>query len=321
MSSSQFLVDPEVAGLLDVFAPVNLSSATLASVRAAQAVPAPGAPDPRHLYPGVKTIEQRVPGAPGDPDVRVLWYAPTDRTTTGGALVWFHGGGYVLGTADNDEIRCRRIVTETGLSVASVDYRLAPETKAPGQVYDAYAALSWVHQHAVELGIDPGHVAVGGASAGGGLAAGLATLARDRGDLPICFQLLIYPMLDDRTATVIDPAPYAGEFIWTPSDNRFGWTSLLVSDPGGPDTSPYAAPARVESVDGLPPTYISVGALDLFADENIAYAQRLVRAGVPTELHVYPGGYHAFDLNADAAIARAHTRDYLDAIARRVARF
>ncbi|GAA2903547.1 alpha/beta hydrolase [Streptomyces mexicanus] len=315
-AGTRHLVDPDVAPVLDVFPPLCLGPETLSKVREAQAVPLPDAPDPQALYPEVTTTERWIPGFQHDPDVRVLHYEPQRRTAPTAALVWIHGGGYVLGTADTDEILCRRIATETGATVVSVDYRLAPETKEPGLVHDCYAALRWVHDTAGDLGVDRDRIAVGGASAGGGLAATLAILARDRGEVPVSFQLLIYPMLDDRTASTVQTHPYAGEFIWTPADNRFGWASLLGREPGGDDVSPYAAAARVESVTGLPPTFISVGALDLFAEEDIAYATRLIRAGIPTELHVYPGAYHAYDMVPDARVTRAHFRDCIGALDR-----
>ncbi|MHC5260352.1 flavin-containing monooxygenase [Streptomyces sp. UC4497] len=315
---TRHLVDPEIAPILDVFPPLQLSPETLPLVR--EAPRAPDAPDPQALFPDITTTERRVPGfEDGDPEVRVLHYEPESRTTSAtSALVWIHGGGYVLGSADADEILCRRIATETGVQIVSVDYRLAPETRAPGQVHDCYAALRWVHEQAADLGVDRERIVIGGASAGGGLAAALTVLARDRGEIPVSFQLLIYPMLDDRTSSTVDAHPHAGEFIWTPADNRFGWTSLLGREPGGPDVSPYAAAARAESVAGLPPTYLSVGALDLFLEEDVAYATRLVRAGVPTELHVYPGAFHAYDMVPDARVTQAYFRDFIGALGRHV---
>lgn len=159
-------------------------------------------------------------------------------------------------------------------------------------------------------------LAIGGDSAGGGLAAGLALLTRDRGEVPLVFQLLIYPMLDDRTVTHEDPHPHTGEFIWTPELNRYGWRALLGQEPGGAEVSAYAAPARAKKLEGLPPTYISVGTLDLFLEEDLEYARRLIRAGVPTELHVYPGAFHAFPMAADSQVAQAYNRDYLNALTR-----
>ncbi|WP_131105593.1 alpha/beta hydrolase [Ornithinimicrobium sufpigmenti] len=314
--STRHLVDPEVAPMLEVFPPLNLSAETLPLVRQGMAVPVEGAPDPAEVYPDVTTTEKHVPGAEGDPDVRILYYEPTNRTTPAPALVWVHGGGYVLGSADADEMLCRRIATETNAVVASVDYRLAPETTAPGLVEDCYAALRWLHVNAADLGVDAGRIAVGGLSAGGGLAAALSLLARDRDEFPISYQLLIYPMLDDRTASTTDPHPHAGEFVWTPADNRFGWASILGHEPGGEDVSPYAAPARAESLTGLPPTFISVGSLDLFLEEDIEYARRLICEGVPTELHVYPGGFHAYDQMPEARITRAYYRDFVEALRR-----
>ena len=152
------------------------------------------------------------------------------------------------------------------------------------------------------------------------MAAGLALLTRDRGEVPLVFQLLIYPMLDDRTVTLADPHPYTGEFIWTHDANRFGWTSLLGQEPGGEGISPYAAAARAEHLVGLPPTYICVGALDLFLEEDMEYARRLMREGVPTELHVYPGAYHGFNMAAEAQVTQAYMRDYMNALRRALQR-
>jgi acetyl esterase/lipase len=207
-------------------------------------------------------------------------------------------------------------VREIGCVVVSVDYRLAPDTPHPGPVEDCYAALRWFHANAAALGVDSGRIAIGGESAGGGLAAALALLARDRAEVPVVFQLLIYPMLDDRTVISPEPHPFAGEFIWTAQSNRFGWRALLGQEPGSPGVSPYAAAARAENLAGLPPAFVSVGALDLFLDENIAYAQRLLRAGVPSELHVYPGAYHGFDLAFEADVTRRFRRDSLQALKR-----
>jgi acetyl esterase/lipase len=313
---TRHLVDPELAPMLAVFPPLNLAPETLDAVRVAISMPIPEAPDPDDLFPGVTRTEQRVPGAEGAPDVRVLCYEPRDRTTATAALVWVHGGGYVLGTADIDDLLCRRIATESGAVVVSVDYRLAPETRAPGPVEDCYAALRWTHANAESLRVDRERIAVGGASAGGGLAAALAILARDRAEVPISFQFLVYPMLDDRTGSSVDAQPHAGEFIWTRSDNRFGWESLIGATPGGDGVSPHTAAARVDSVTGLPPAYIGVGALDLFVEEDIAYATRLIQAGIPTELHVYPGAFHAFDNVPTARVTEAHLRDFLGAVNR-----
>jgi triacylglycerol lipase len=314
--STRHLVDPAVDAVLDVFPPFVFSAEALPAVRERMGRPVEGAPDPAELYPDVDRSEHRVPGADGDPDVRVLHYRLRGRAAGSPALLWMHGGGYVIGNADQDDLLCRRIATETGAAVTSVDYRLAPETPAPGPVDDCYAALAWVHENAASLGADRSRIAVGGLSAGGGLAACLAILARDRGEIPVGFQLLLSPMLDDRTATTEPAHPYAGEFVWTPDDNRFGWSAYLSGEAGKPEVSPYAAAARVESTAGLPPGFISVGSLDLFAEEDITYATRLMREGVPTELHVYPGGYHGFTMVADAWLTKAYYRDFIGALNR-----
>jgi triacylglycerol lipase len=314
--STRHLVDPEAGFVLDAFQPFEFSVDILPLIRERMDTPVPGAPDPAELFPGVTRTEVSIPGLDGDPDVAILLYEPDARATPAPALVHIHGGGYIIGSAAGDDMTARRIAAATGAVVASVDYRLAPETAAPGSVHDCYAALRWVHENAAALGVDTARVAISGISAGGGLAACLAILARDRGEYPVSFQLLVYPMLDDRTGSTVDPGPYVGEFIWTPASNRFGWASLLGHEPGGAGVSPYASAARVESVAGLPPTFISVGSLDLFAEENLDYASRLLRAGIPTEVHVYPGGYHGFNMAPTARITEAFFRDLLAALDR-----
>lgn len=312
---SRHLVDPELDAAIDLARGFELSAGSLQVAREMQASRGWDR-DPVEQYPEVTRTEHRVTARAGEPDVRVLFYEPLTRSGTTGALVWIHGGGYVLGSADGDEALVRRLVTETGVPVASVDYRLAPETSAPGQVEDCYAALRWVHERSSELSVDPARVAVGGASAGGGLAACLAILARDRDEVPVAYQLLIYPMLDDRTASTRETHDHCGEFVWTPGDNRFGWASLLGHEPGIDGVPGHHAAARVDSVAGLPPTFLCVGALDLFLEEDMTYAGRLLAAGIPTELHVYPGVYHGHDMNSGARVTAAFFRDLTDALDR-----
>lgn len=314
--SSRHLVDPELAPLLDLSPATVLNHETLPLIRAELArMPKPPA-ESLPQFPDIEVTEQRVPGFADGPEVRVLIYKPLSLAAPHAALLWIHGGGYVLGSADSDDLRAKRFASEGGCTVVSVDYRLAPDTPHPGPVEDCYAALKWLHQHAAEWGVDPDQIAIGGASAGGGLAAALGLLTRDRGEIPLIFELLIYPMLDDRTAVAEDPHPYTGEFMWTHHANHFGWSALLGQPPGGPDVSPYAAAARADDLAGLPPTYISVGALDLFLEENVAYAQRLIRAGVSTELHVYPGAYHGFNMVPTAQVTLAAERDVINALRR-----
>jgi acetyl esterase/lipase len=248
---------------------------------------------------GVTSQDQFVSGAQGH-QVRVRVYKSNDQRNKLPALFWIHGGGYVVGDIEQDDRLMKQFVKRINCVAVSVDYRLAPEHPFPAPVEDCYAGLKWLFGHADELGIEPSRIAIGGASAGGGLTAGLALMARDRREVQVAFQLLIYPMIDDRNAT---PASYAitDPRVWNRESNRLGWKAYLGRDGGGSDISPYAAVARATDLTNLPRAYISVGTLDLFIDENIEYAQRLIQAGVPTELHVYPGAFHGFDLFAPSA--------------------
>lgn len=253
---------------------------------------------------GVTLSDHAAPGPAGAPDVAVRLYAPADRPDHPlPAYLWLHGGGYVLGRVAHNDAACAALASAVNCVVAAVEYRLAPEHPFPAALEDSYAALRWLAANAGALGIDPARIAIGGNSAGGGLAAGLALYARDRAEVAVCFQLLVYPMLDDRSAT--PSAQLADTPIWTRADNLRGWHAYLGRPGGGDDVSPYAAPARAADLRGLPPAYLPVGDCDLFLDENIDYARRLLQAGVPTELHVYPGAFHGFDgLAAGSALAR-----------------
>jgi acetyl esterase/lipase len=316
MMTSKHLVDPELVAILDQFPTRVFTTETLPLIRAADKEGVASMLANQPTFPDISVSERLVPGPEGAPEVRVLVYEPANRSTPLPALFWIHGGGYIGGFPEQDDLRIKNMVLDIGCVVVSVDYRLAPETPHPGPIEDCYAALRWLYTHAGELGVDASRIAIGGGSAGGGLAAALALLTRDRGEIPLVFQLLIFPMLDDRTVTTPDPHPYTGEFGWTAQANRFGWTSLLGQEPGGPGVSPYAAAARAEHLEGLPPAFISVGALDLFLEEDLEYARRLVRAGVPTELHLYPGGYHGFGLVPEAQVSQAAARDQLAALKR-----
>jgi len=311
-SRSRHLVDAQLAALIEAFPTTTMSAETLAASRGrAQLLPV----DPALIEATV--LERRtVPGPKGAPDVGVLVYRAKAATGTLPVIYHVHGGGYVGGSADMMEGAHRALVQELGCAIVSVDYRLAPETPHPGPVEDCYAGLAWTVGNAGELGIDVARLGVMGESAGGGLAAALALLARDRGEYSLKFQQLIYPMLDDRTAVAAEPHPYTGEFIWNPQSNHFGWSSLLGHEPGRADVSPYAAPARAASLAGLPPSYIATGALDLFLEEDLEYARRLIRDGVPTELHVYPGAIHAFDFAPFSAVSMQAIADSKAALKR-----
>jgi triacylglycerol lipase len=310
--NSRHLVDPELLPLLDALPAFELSAETLAAVRAA-VFPLPV--DPTAAEATTMTC-RTIAGPKGAPDVAVMIYRPLASAGSLPCIFHIHGGGYVAGTAASLEPVHRSLSLAAGCVIVSVEYRLAPETRFPGAVEDCYAALKWTFAQAPVLGIDDQRIGVMGESAGGGLAASLALLARDRHEHTLAFQHLIYPMLDDRTCIRKDPHPYAGEFIWTPNNNAFGWSSLLGIAPGSDEVSPYAAAARAADLSGLPRTFISTGALDLFLEEDIEYARRLTRRGVPVELHVYSGAYHGFDLAPGTEIGQRASRDSLAALRR-----
>ena len=265
---------------------------------------------------GVSTEDRQALGPEGAPDVFVRIYQPTARPDTLPALLWIHGGGYVLGSVARDDLLAKHLAKVGQCVVASVEYRLAPECPFPAPVEGCYAALTWLSAHSAELGVNTSRIAISGASAGGGLAAGLALLTRDRAEVEVAFQLLVYPMLDDRNiAPATETVP--DTLVWTRENNLMGWRTYLGREPGGADVSPYAAAARATDLHGLPPAYIAVGDLDLFVDENITYAQRLLAAGVPTELHVYPGAFHGFNgFMPGAAISRRFNADRDQALQR-----
>lgn len=291
-ASTHHLVAPELLAGLESFPNMDFSMG-LDLIREGldgQEMP----PLPPELEP-VSCEEVFIPGLNGAPDVRLLVYTPPGEASgPRPALCHIHGGGYVIGTADIGDFSNRALALAVGCKVVSVDYRLAPETRWPGALEDCYAGLCWMADNATTLGIDPAKIAIAGESAGGGHAAALAIHARGQGGPAICLQLLDAPMLDDRTGSTSDPHPHAGEFVWTPDKNVFGWEAMLGVTPGGPDISEGMAPARTQDLSGLPPTFISVGALDLFLEEDLEFTRRLTRVGVPAELHVIPGAYHGF---------------------------
>jgi acetyl esterase/lipase len=304
--SYRHLVDPELLATLDAFPGFSFSAGRLPEVREQFML--------REMtdHPEVEVSEHLAPGPPGGSPVRVVRYARRSARDPAPALLHIHGGGYVLGKPEMNDAQSKLLAAGTGCVVLSVDYRLAPETPFPGAVEDCHAALKWLHAEAGALGVDTGRIVVGGESAGGGLAAALTLLNRDRDALPIVLQYLTYPMLDHRTGAG-DAHIYDGVATWTAQSNRFGWTSLLGGNAG---VSPYASPARAASLAGLPPAFITVGALDLFADESLDYARRLIRDGVATELHVYPGAFHGFNQVADADVTRRFQRDWRAALER-----
>jgi acetyl esterase/lipase len=224
-------------------------------------------------------------------EIAARWYTKPGAAP-GSAVVYAHGGGMIAGYISAYDAIVAPYVEQTGVPFLSIDYRLAPEHTGTTPAEDTYAGLRWLHAHAASLGIDPQRVAVMGDSAGGGVSAGVAILARDNGT-PLARQLLIYPMLDDRNVVPDDNiAPFA---VWTYDNNYTGWQALLGEDRGTDWVSPVAAPARLTDFSGLAPAFIDVGELDIFRDECVDYARRLALAGVSTELHVRPGAPHGFD--------------------------
>lgn len=253
-----------------------------------------------------EVTERLVPGPAGAPDVPLLICLPTGTQAPAGVLYAAHGGGMIIGDHRGPEaLETLGWAAELGLAMVSVDYRLAPENPYPAPVEDCYAGLEWTVGHAAELNIDPAKVVISGASAGGGLAAATALLARDRGGPALLGQMLLCPMLDDRNDTA-SAHQMTGLGIWDRNSNELGWTALLGDRRGGPGVPSYAAPARATDLSGLPPAFIDVGSAETFRDEAVEYASRIWRAGGQAELHVWPGGFHGFDgLAAQATLSQA----------------
>jgi acetyl esterase/lipase len=288
----------------------SLDASSLASLRQGMNMPGTG------LAPSPPVTEKTIPGPAAAPGVRV-YVVGNSPGSSKPAVLHMHGGGYVMGSAASSRRDIQNLSTALDCVAVSVEYRLAPETTFPGSLEDNYAALRWMYMNAKELGIDVKRIAIKGESAGGGHAATLAIAARDRGEFAICFQVLIYPMLDDRTGSTREVPAHLGHYLWTPASNRFGWTSLLGVPAGSAAVPPNSVPARVSNLKGLPPAFIGVGSIDLFVPEDIEYAQRLVAAGVAVELNVVPGAFHAFDgIAADASLSRQFAQAWREALHR-----
>ena len=315
--SRRDLIDPESRGPLDqllevlpggfnTIPDIVTRRATVSQILAGIDVPP---------NPNVSSEDRTVPGPDGAPDISVRIYRPANATGTVPGIYYIHGGGMILGNVEGEDPAATKICDEVGAVVVSVEYRLAPEDPHPAQAEDCYAGLVWMARNADELGIDTERLAVYGASAGGGLTIATSLLARDRGFPDLAFQMPIYPMIDDRNET-----PSSHEIvdvgIWDRAGNIEAWAWDLGE--GKPDH--YAAPSRCEELTGLPPTFIDVGTVDLFRDEDITFAMRLMQAGVPTELHVSPGAYHASENFApDAPLSQAIWGRRIDALRRALA--
>ncbi|MBT6727611.1 MAG: alpha/beta hydrolase [Deltaproteobacteria bacterium] len=241
----------------------------------------------------VVTEDREIPGPEEAPPVGVRVYRPKAASGVLPGIFFIHGGGMIMGAVEGENLKATELCEAIQAVVVSVEYRLAPEHPHPAPVRDCYAALKWMAQNADELAFDVDRLAVVGGSAGGGLTIATTMMARDKGFPRICFQMPLYPMIDDRNET---PSSYEimDVGVWDREGNVEAWQWYL----GGKSADNYAAPARAENLAGLPPTFIDVGELDLFRDEDIQFAARLIQAGVPTELHVYPGAYHASEVFA-----------------------
>jgi acetyl esterase/lipase len=302
---TRHLVDPELLPMLDGFPPMVLSAESLPMIRAAipqmlAAVAIPELP--------VTCSDVLIPSGDGDRTIRCLLIRPPSLQADAPAILHFHGGGHVIGVPEMNRAQLMRWSADLACLVLSVDYRLAPETPFPGPMDDGYAALQWLNEQAGVLGIDPRRIAVSGESAGGAMAACLCLMARDRGAFHIAFQHLEAPRLDDR----LPDNPFTGEYIWTPTNSAYCREAYL----GSAGISPYASAARADDLSNLPPAFISVGSLDMFVDECLAYTARLTRAGIAVELIVYPGCPHGFKMAAGAAVSQRAEQDNIRALRR-----
>ena len=255
---------------------------------------------------------------PGEPSVSVRVHRPKGVSGPLPCVYSIHGGGYVIGSNAMDDALFDQLCPALELVGVSVEYRLAPETPYPGPLEDCYRGLLWTHEHAAELGVDRSRLGIRGISAGGGLAAALALLARDRAEVSLAFQLLDCPMLDDRQHTF--SSQQDGLPVWSRESNTYGWRAYLGELYGAAEVPYTAAPARAQDLSNLPPAYVSVGTIDGFLDEDVDYATRLNHAGVPTELHVYPGACHGYQMATGSEITAQSQRDAREWLRRQIRR-
>lgn len=304
------LLDSELTAMAEgPFLP-QLTDETIADIRRVMADQAPELHDPSSKSVYRKEIFVSVNG---QPDVRCLLYGKLNGQEDASGYLHIHGGGYLFGSPEGSDPMNLHLASILNIVILSVDYRLAPENPIPAPLDDCYAALGWFHENAAELGVDPERIGVGGESAGGGLAAALAIKARDEGEYGLCWQQLTYPMLDDRTGSSQHYGdPLVGEFVWTRELNQYGWSSYL----GNAERTAPQVPGRLEEFRGLPPTWMFTASLDLFRDENILYAQNLMRSGVACDLVVYPGACHAFQRIESAAISKRYREEFVSSLKR-----
>jgi len=304
-----YAFDPELAAVIPLLQGRDFSDVESARVGLAEML----APINANVDTSGLTIEDRTIDGPDDTDLSVRVYRPTSAPGPLPAVLHIHGGGFAVGSVEMELGGCVQLASNIPAVVVSVEYRLAPEHPFPAPIEDCYAALCWLHAEAATLGVDRARVAVSGGSAGGGLAAGLALMARDRGGPSLCFQFLGIPELDDRLET-----PSMQQFVDTPMWNRpnaiVSWKYYLGAAPG--PVSPYAAPARAENLAGLPPAFVSTMEFDPLRDEGIIYALRLLQAGVSVELHQYPGTFHGSAMVTTAAVSRRQAAENLEVMKR-----
>jgi acetyl esterase len=309
---TEYAIHPELAPWISMLPEIDLSDVEEARRRSSLLVEHSPEYEPRTP---IRKKDLVVPGPAGSPGVAIRTYTPEQHLGEAiPGLVFFHGGGYVTGSVamfDND---CVRLADSVGIVVVSVDYRLAPEYPFPAGLEDCYAAVRWTAENADELGLDPARLGVGGESAGGGLAAAVSLLARDRGGPGLCFQWLDIPEIDDRLDTP-SMISFTDTPNWTRRDAELSWGYYLGSASGPSEVSPYAAPARAVDLAGLPRAYVSVSEFDPLRDEGFIYAHRLIQAGVPTELSHYPGTFHGSQL-VNASISHRMMADVVDALRR-----
>jgi acetyl esterase len=295
----RYRYDPELAAALEL-----QRTASIEDLEAARALHRQLSASADTEVEGIDSLEisdHVVPAGAEGPELRVRVYAPLGYERPLPGVLYFHSGGFVLGSIEAEHARAAWLALSVGAVLVSVEYRLAPEHPYPAALDDCYAALCWTASSAATLGVDPTRIGVAGASSGGNLAAAIALLARDRGEPRVAFQCLVYPTLDDRMQTA------SVEFVGTPmidgSDVARCWGYYL-----GPDrtsVSPYAAPGREDNLAGLPPTYVMTAELDPLRDDGLRYAARLLEAGVSVELHQFGGAFHGFDLFPTAVSRRA----------------
>lgn len=309
--STLHLVDPSLLPLLEFMPGTAFTAGNLPEIRIQSEQRFAFLGDPV-LKPEIKVID-----GPGGP-LEIYWYDPAPGRTGRAALLHIHGGGMVIGSARSMQHGPAGMAAALGIPVASVEYRLAPEHPFPAPQEDCFAGLKWLADNAAALGVDPARIGIVGESAGGGLAAATALMARDRGGPALAAQFLVFPMLDHRTGSdsCLYANPATGEFVWTRESNRFGWEALRGDYTADDHRKGWFSPSLADDLSGLPQTWIGTGSLDLFLDENLDYARRLISAKVPVELHSYPGAIHAFQAIADSHLAQAFSRDMLGAMAR-----